>query len=142
MLTFDVVGVPATQGSMHARNIAGRAIIIQGGDPTRRAKLQDWRHAIASEARRALENAGDPPPIDQPVRLELLFRLPRPKSTPKRVTRPHRKPDLDKLVRLACDALTGIVWADDARVTDLHATKTYVTERPPGVTISVTALTS
>ena len=34
-------------------------------------------------------------------------------------------PDIDKLARCALDALTGIVFRDDAQIVDLHATKRY-----------------
>ena len=34
-------------------------------------------------------------------------------------------PDVDKLARCALDALTGIVFRDDAQIVDLHAVKRY-----------------
>lgn len=36
-----------------------------------------------------------------------------------------RKPDLDNLVKALKDALTGIVWKDDAQIVSLCARKTY-----------------
>ena len=38
---------------------------------------------------------------------------------------PDRAPDLDKLVRAALDALTGIVFGDDGQVCELYAHKLY-----------------
>ena len=51
--------------------------------------------------------------------------MPRPKSTPKRNVRPaHTKtPDIDKLLRAALDALTGVVWRDDAQVAEVSVRK-------------------
>ncbi len=50
--------------------------------------------------------------------------MPRPVSTPKRVTPPAvKKPDLDKLARAILDALTHTVIADDSQVVELYAHK-------------------
>jgi len=52
----------------------------------------------------------------EPVRLGLLFVMPRAQSEPKR-TRPHtRKPDADKLTRAILDALSGTLFRDDSQV--------------------------
>jgi len=47
-----------------------------------------------------------------------------------------RPSDLDKLVRAVLDALTGIVWKDDAQVVALKATK--VQGVTPGVEVEAT----
>jgi Holliday junction resolvase RusA-like endonuclease len=47
-----------------------------------------------------------------------------------------RPPDLDKLTRAVLDALTGIVWTDDAQVVAVAATKRR--SATPGVTVTVT----
>ncbi len=41
---------------------------------------------------------------------------------------PGKKPDIDNLVKLAADALNGIVYADDAQVCRLVAEKKYGTQ--------------
>ena len=64
---------------------------------------------------------------DGPVGLEATFYLPCPKSAPKRQPAfPAKRPDLDKLVRVVADALSGVLWHDDAQVTALVARKRYV----------------
>jgi crossover junction endodeoxyribonuclease RusA len=57
----------------------------------------------------------------------MVFTLPKPKSAPKtRRTLPDRKPDIDKLVRSTCDALTTAgVYEDDARIVSLTASKVF-----------------
>ena len=60
-----------------------------------------------------------------PVVLSVSFYLARPKSLPKKVRQHAKRPDLDKLIRGATDALTGIVWKDDAQVVTILATKAY-----------------
>jgi crossover junction endodeoxyribonuclease RusA len=72
------------------------------------------------------------------VRVTLAFYLPRPQSLPKRVTAHVKAPDLDKLTRAVFDALTGVVFHDDAQVVDLVATKRYACAGdPPRVDIRV-----
>lgn len=120
MITFDVLGIPAPQGSktsMHGR-------VIEGGSKSGRAKHKAWRTAVAETARD--QWASDS--IDAPCMVAITFRFPRPKSWPKK--RPDlldTKPDLDKLVRSTLDGLTdsGMI-RDDCLVTTLWATKTTV----------------
>jgi len=63
--------------------------------------------------------------LDGPLSLTARFFLPRPKSLPKRIEHPAKKPDLSKLVRAIEDALTGIIWRDDAQVVHENASKHY-----------------
>jgi len=67
--------------------------------------------------------------MDGPLSLTVNFWLPRPASlTKKRIADgPCRKPDIDKLIRSSCDALTtaGAI-ADDARIVRIVASKRYV----------------
>jgi len=49
---------------------------------------------------------------------------------------PATRPDIDKLSRAVLDALTGIVFSDDAQVADLQAHKFFAdAERPVGVRV-------
>ena len=63
---------------------------------------------------------------DVPVRVDLVFLLPKPPSRPKRRRCwPTVKPDIDKLVRAVLDALTSVVFTDDAQVVALRVDKDY-----------------
>jgi crossover junction endodeoxyribonuclease RusA len=97
--------------------------------------LKNWEQAIRTEALTARMIAGWPV-LDEPVEVYLHFLLPRPKSKPKRVWAPTTKPDLDKLVRAALDALTNVVWRDDSIVIQIFATKSYA-EDTPGVHLEI-----
>lgn len=133
---ISVVGIARPQGSKSARIVHGRPILTDGfGDNPR--KLKEWRHAIAEAARAWL--AAHPPraPLDEPLAFMATFYLPRPPSTPKRIAWPMRKPDLSKLIRAAEDALTGIVYVDDARITRLLVEKRFALDAPPRVEICV-----
>lgn len=117
-----VYGVPIPQGSTRAFIPKGwtRPVITAAN-----AKTKPWRQAIIDACMTTL-----PPdkPIDKtaPMRLDVVFYLPRPKSAPKSVVRPAKKPDLDKLVRAVSDALTDAgVWKDDAQVVGISAAKAF-----------------
>lgn len=64
--------------------------------------------------------------LDGPLEMHLQFFLPKPKSAPKtRRTWPDKKPDLDKLIRAVGDALTNVIYKDDARIVSVTASKDY-----------------
>lgn len=60
---------------------------------------------------------------DGPVSLILEYYFLKPKSVKR--TYPTVKPDIDKLERLVLDALTGVVYRDDAQVIKVHHKKLY-----------------
>lgn len=104
-------------------------------------KLKHWRGEVAKLSRAALPVTYVP--TTGPVRVVLLFALPRPASAPKRrrVWPSGRVGDIDKLARAVLDALTGPVFRDDAQVVQLTAVKDYpgpaIEQLTPGVLISV-----
>ena len=127
MISFQVYGVPVTQGSARAilSRSTKRPLLIQD----RSVELRSWRENVASAAARATKE-----PLRGAVSLALVFDLPAPKSRPPalRTVRqveewayPWRRPDLDKLARAVLDALTGILFLDDAQVVDLRLMKRY-----------------
>jgi Holliday junction resolvase RusA-like endonuclease len=135
-VAFYAVGVPLPQGSKSARVVKGRAIVTEGfGEGPRNRRR--WRDAVAEAARKWAGENGHPAPVDLPVRLRLTFYLPRPASAPRRVTQPAKKPDLSKLIRSVEDSLSGIIYADDARVVAIEASKEFALERTPGVMVEV-----
>lgn len=129
-ITFDVDGLPVTQGSMRAFVRNGRPILTSDSGQ----KLKDWRTSIAYAAQVARDGAFADSGV--PVSVALGFRLPRPKSAPKSVLYPTKKPDLDKLIRAALDALTMVVFKDDSQVVTLETTKRFA-EGAPGVSVVV-----
>lgn len=139
-IKLHVAGDPVSQGSVSAVIAGGRAMVRQGGDDQRRQRLGDWRHAVAEEARRWIEQHDDPQVLDGPVRLTLVFTLPRPASLPRWRWLPWTKPDIDKLARAVMDALTKVLYRDDARITDLHVKKRYARGGAPGCDITLEVL--
>lgn len=140
MVELQVIGVPAPQGSKSAVMRGGRPIIIEGKSNTGRAKLVEWRRAVADAARAHLTTGAAPFGSGVPVCVAINFRLTRPKSVSKKQRPwPTVKPDIDKLVRSTFDALAdgGLISADQ-QVVQLAADKRYATEgQPPGALISI-----
>lgn len=139
-----VRGMPAPQGSKRFVGMKnGKGMMIESSK-----KVKPWRQDVklAAEALRLQSGA---PPIDAPVRVRMVFTVPKPASAPKRRrTWPSKKPDVSKLARSTEDALSDAgIWVDDARVVDYdRLAKVYPGEDPealdsPGVRIEIVEIT-
>ena len=137
-IRFRVYGDPATQGSKRAFIPKGhtRAVIVDDNKP----KLRNWR----GDVRDAASAAYDGSLLTGPLRLDMTFYLPRPKSQTKAEQSNwwhYKKPDTSKLVRAVEDALKLVLWQDDAQVAELSASKIYAGEtQRPGVKVEVYVL--
>lgn len=116
--SFFVPGVPVPQGSKRAFARGGKAWLVEANP-----RHKDWRSTVSAHALEA-RPAGSPI-LDGPISITLHFQFIRPKSCPKKRTRPEVKPDIDKLVRAVADSITGILIRDDAQIVDLVARKVY-----------------
>jgi crossover junction endodeoxyribonuclease RusA len=135
MIEITVYGQPAPQGS---KRHVGKGVMIESSK-----KVKPWRQDVKFAALAARAGAA---PIDGPVRAIICFTMPKPKSAPKlKRTWPHRKPDIDKLLRSTFDALSDAgIWTDDARVVECWSEKAYVGDRgamdSPGAHIKIEAI--
>ena len=143
-ISFFVPGTARTAGSKNAfkHPHTGKIIITHAS-----TKTKDWMDsvkwfAMKKYGERAVLLIGA-------IKLELLFLSDRPKghygsgrnagclksSAPlNKLT----KPDLTKLTRAVEDALTGIIWKDDAQVVQQETEKRYCWgEERPGVLITI-----
>lgn len=124
-IEFIAYGTPAPQGSKRfvGTSKAGKGLMVESS-----AKVKPWRMDVKAAAEIARAKLGRT--LDGPLRVEMYFTLPKPKSAPKtRVTYPDRKPDGSKLLRSTEDAITDAgLWADDARVVDGRAVKRFPDE--------------
>lgn len=133
MIDFFVPGLPAPGGSKRSfvHRVTGRVVTM---DDCPRNK--DWRAVVALAARQAYR--GDP--LDVPLAVEMTFTLPRPRGhygtgrnaarvKPSAPSAPAVRPDVLKLARSTEDALTGVIWKDDAATVALTVRKVYG-ERP------------
>ena len=136
MTSFFVHGQPKPGGSKSAfyNKALGRSMIVDaGGKPT---KL--WRQAVAHYGLQAWPDG----PLDALMRVQYVFYLQRPKGhygsgknagvlKANAPAHPGVMPDALKLARSTEDALSGIIYTDDARCVDLMIYKRYVSEQHP-----------
>jgi crossover junction endodeoxyribonuclease RusA len=120
-LDIFVPGKPAPQGSAKGfvNRKTGGVIIVKDNDKTQKT----WRGDIREQAITAWAGRDA---LDCPVRLLITFVMPRPKSLPKTRPTPYavKRPDLDKLTRAICDALTSAnIYTDDSQIVSLYASK-------------------
>jgi crossover junction endodeoxyribonuclease RusA len=122
-VTFRVIGKAEPKGSTKA--FVGpryRVPIVTSDNP----RLRGWEQLVREQAQGVAQQGL----FTQPILIAVVFHLPRPQSLPK-LARHHRtRPDLDKLVRAVVDALTGLLYPDDAAVVELRAQKRYA---EPGI---------
>ena len=138
-LRFTVVGIPAPKGS-------SKAFAFRRGDGSLGAavthdnkRTKPWQATVGVTAAIAKTAAGIAAIWTGPVRLDLVFYMPKPQK-PKHAQH-ITKPDLDKLIRAVKDGLTGVVWQDDSQVIEVHALKAYCARTSaPGAAVCVSAL--
>jgi Holliday junction resolvase RusA-like endonuclease len=121
VISIAVAGTPASQGSKNP----------WGGEAD--TKLRPWRAAVAFEAKTAMNGRA---PIVGPVSVDVVFVFSRPKAHYRTGRLAHllrddapywhdKKPDADKLARAVGDALSGIVFRDDAQIVEWSVRKIY-----------------
>lgn len=131
-LSFTVYGVAAPAGSKTSGQRKDGSRFVR--DSSRRAA--PWKDDVKRSAMAALvpDDGNDSLDalIDGPVSLAVTFVVPRPKGhfgarglRPSAPAYPTTRPDVTKLLRAVEDALTGIVWRDDAQVVEQVAFKVY-----------------
>lgn len=141
-ISLTVYGKPEPRGSKQAfvplhpktkqpYRRQGGGIVVSTVDDNRKSK--GWMETIAHEARGIFPYD----PLDGAVRVSLTFFMPRPRYhygtgrnagtlKPAFVEIPHTvKPDRLKLARAVEDALTGVLYADDAQTVDGPVSKRY-----------------
>jgi Holliday junction resolvase RusA-like endonuclease len=122
-ITFEVFGIAQPKGSTRMLPLKGKRgapRILTSANP----KASAWQRAIAWTARQQT-NGGL---LFGPIAIQAIFYLPRPASLPPSITAPIKKPDLDKLLRCLCDGLTGVVYRDDAQVTECSIYKRFAAD--------------
>jgi Holliday junction resolvase RusA-like endonuclease len=137
-ITFEVLGIPAPQGSksVFVNPKTGKPILADANPK----KLKEWRTVVAEAAQVAIADSVQHTTLTEPVTVRMIFRFPAVKSDPDRVVH-IVKPDVDKLIRSTLDALVhGGLLADDSQVFSVQATKAYCRDTDqgaPGATIVI-----
>lgn len=132
-MEIRVSGLPKPQGSKRVFN--GRVVEAAGN------ALKVWRKQIADACLDLVDE--DHKLLLGPVRVEVDFYLPRPKTV-KVSDRalPIVPPDLDKLARGCLDGIgqSEVIWGDDSQVVELLARKFYDDEEPAGAKVKILPL--
>jgi Holliday junction resolvase RusA-like endonuclease len=121
MLFIPVYGQPLPQMRMKACKIGGHIRIY---DPQAKQK---------EEIRWRIRGLYKEEPVTIPIYVEILFYMPIPKhtSTVRKKDmingKMHhmKRPDVDNLIKLILDCMTGIVYKDDSQICDIRAKKLY-----------------
>lgn len=119
IVSFFVRGYAQTKGSAKAFFRKGMRYPVITNDNT---KTKGWDQTIKAVA----QNVAPEQLWTGPIALEFVFYMKKPKNHPKTRRLWHtKKPDLDKIIRAAKDALTGVIYADDSQVVRIIAYKQY-----------------
>lgn len=120
MLRFTVFGTAKASGSKRAFKLKNSSRIVVT-DANKGAK--PWKNLVAQEAGRHVNGAGL---LRTPLDVHFAFYVARPKghftskgalsAEGRRKSVPTKKPDVLKLARAVEDALTGVVYYDDAQI--------------------------
>lgn len=137
-ITFTVLGKPEPAGSKRAfvHPVTKRSMVVDAN-----RKAAPWKQQVAGAALNRATSV-----LHGPVSLDVTFVLARPKGhygtgrnssevKPSAPPFPATRPDTTKLLRGVEDAITGIVWKDDAQVVEQSARKVYGTPERCEVTI-------
>lgn len=147
-ISFFVSGVPQPAGSKRGFALkkdgayTGR-VVLTDDNP----KSSGWKDTVAACALKAYESYANL--LDCPIRLTVEFRFLRParhfgtgrnagKLRADAPRYPIVRPDSTKLLRGVEDALTKVIWRDDALIVDQVVTKRYAEK--PGAWIEIEAL--
>jgi Holliday junction resolvase RusA-like endonuclease len=104
-------------------------------------KTKDYETLVAEAATKCMDGHE---PLETPLRLNVTFNMPIPKSYSKKhkdaclegLDKPINKPDIDNLCKSLFDGMNGIVFKDDGQIVTLIVSKKYWTEGLITVTVS------
>lgn len=136
MWAVKVHGLPAPKGSMKC--IGQRGKVKHQLVEDYRVGQKEWRERVEAAGQALADEYPDDLPMARhaAVSIEITFTLPLPKSVkPADRLWPtvDDSRDVDKLTRLAFDALTGPVIPNDAQIVEMHVHKAYPHSPAPDV---------
>jgi len=127
LIRFSVFGQPVRARYQTAKLPGGHIKHYPAKD------MSDWKNLVKMQA-----IAHKPDFLwEGAVGAVLTFYLLKPKSTPKKVTAPITRPDLEQYEKPVLDALTGVFYRDDAQVVFKQTSKAYCTTTQPRVEIGL-----
>lgn len=140
-MKFTAYARPEPQGSMRGFVLPGKGgrkprAILTSNNPRMKPYRQELTHSAMAEMR----ELKIPSPMagkHVPVAVVFDFYFARPASIPKKRKEMVVKPDLDKVVRASADALSGILYEDDAQIVDMRVRKHYGSPERVEITVMI-----
>lgn len=132
-IQFHIPGAPVGKGRPKVSSRGGKFARLYTPE-----KTANYEGMVALAAQSAMAGR---PPLEGPVRVQLLISLPVPASWSKkkqaaalaRQVLPTKKPDADNVIKAIFDGMNGVVWVDDVQACDIRTVKVYATT--PGVQV-------
>lgn len=139
-LKVFIPGEPCAQGRPRFSTAGG---FDRAYDP---AKSRNYKAYVKAVCADAAEKQGWLFNTDLPLEVELIAGLSIPSSKSKKwkqaaaegVEKPTKKPDVDNLIKIIMDALSGVIYKDDKQIIKMSVEKRYAEQ--PGVTLEVRVL--
>lgn len=129
-LSFFVPGTPVAQSRPR---FARRGAFVQTYDA---APAKDYKSWVKSCAIDAMQLAGiSMIKREIPLYLRVMISLQKPKSAPKKLIYPTKKPDCDNVLKGLQDAMESIVYEADQQIVAVTVRKQYA--ETPGVLILI-----
>lgn len=132
--SFFVPGPPTGKGRPRFVRATGRAYTPRDTELAQQRVLHAWQNT----GRARIDTAA--------VSMDVIAEFARPRShylsdgalsaTGRRSPYPAKRPDIDNLVKLVCDALNGHAYRDDAQIVDLVVAKTWAHREGIQVTLA------
>ena len=124
MVHFEIEITPVAKGRPR---YAKRGNFVQTYTPTKTREYEDLIREYAAQA------MGSSEPLETPIWVNLMFAMPIPKSTPKKLLEGYlngsihhtKKPDVDNLAKAILDAMNNVVYLDDSQIVRLTMSKKY-----------------
>ncbi len=143
IITFTVQGEPKPQPRPRAfaRNMGGGKFAARVYDA---GTAEHWKSCVALAAKPHLP----PTPLEEPLFVQVDFRMPRPKGhfnskgelRPAAPRYPAGRNDIDNMLKAIFDALTQIgMWRDDGQIVSVQSSKSYAIGSP-GAKIQIVTL--
>jgi len=120
---------PTAKGRPKATSFGGHARLYTP------AKTRKAEQNILALIRTELKNKFQSFDKGIPLHLTATFFLAKPASSPKKITHPVKRPDLDNYVKTLLDALNGYIFPDDSQIVSMILRKSFGT--PPRIELMI-----
>ena len=134
-MQFEIIGVPVGKSRPKFSTIHGFAQAIKPKDDVIYENLVKLSFQQSK--------SGDYDLFDKPIKMKIEAFFDIPKTFSKKRTieategriSPQKKPDVDNIAKIICDALNNIAYKDDTQIVELTVVKKYATEPKVKITL-------